>query len=478
MTKWDLIKPLLALVHLGLMGFLVLQGVVMSRQDPHWSLARFIRSSVVVFAAFVSLELAAFGYVRFVEPNWIMITRLRVHDTDLARALGRARIVQITDLHIDRFGFRERQMIWQVNRHHPDWIVITGDLINRREGWPVALEVIRRLRATHGIWVVPGNTDNLFLTPQQFEQGLEGIGARVLRNARVPMGETGAWLVGVDDPVERHDRLDRALAGLELAARSSVILLAHSPDIMPSAVRERIPLVLVGHTHGGQLGIKWIRQLSSYAERGPYMSGRFQQGDTLLYVNRGIGSKVLPYRFLAPPEVTVVEFRPSTQARHAAVATPAVSQEAWLGDFETDAELTARWETRGVMATRSEAHATHGRFSAALAFEDGVAPAIGIERTLEPRDWTGFTTLSFDIYNDQSSPERIILQLKDDAGHFYKEDVVIPAHASQHVTVPLLDVTPYLDLADTTSLRFFRWRPGRAATFYVDAIKLERLPRL
>jgi hypothetical protein len=148
----------------------------------------------------------------------------------------------------------------------------------------------------------------------------------------------------------------------------------------------------------------------------------------------------------------------------------------WLGDFESDAELAKRWDTRGVIAARSEAHATHGRFSAALTFEDGVAPGIGIERALEPRDWSDFTTLSFDIYNDQSSSERIILQLKDGVRHTYKEDVVIPAHASQRVLVPLLDVTPYLDLADMNSIRFFRWRPGRAATVYVDAIKLERLP--
>jgi hypothetical protein len=209
--------------------------MVMSRLEPRWSWVRFIRSSMTVLAVFIGLECAGYSYIRYLEPNWIMITRLRVRSTELAAALGRARVVQITDLHIDRFGFRERQMIWQVNRYRPDWIVITGDLINGREGWPVALAVIKELRAANGIWVVPGNTDNLFITPPPLEQGVEEIGAHVLRNARVPMGDRGAWLVGVDDPVERRDRLEHALAGLLLTERSSVILLAHSPDIMRRA---------------------------------------------------------------------------------------------------------------------------------------------------------------------------------------------------------------------------------------------------
>ncbi len=275
----------------------------------------------------VALQAGAYAYVRYIEPNWIQVSRVTVREGPLLETLRGSRIVHITDLHIERLGVRERSLIRLVNAQQPDWIVMTGDFINAAEGWPVALEVVRRLRAAHGVFAVPGNTDNHFLTPAQFEDGLASIGVTVLRNRAVLLGETGAWLVGVDDPVHDRDRLPVALAEVaEVAGRrrqgaharedaqpsAPVILLAHAPEIMQSAVPAGIPLVLVGHTHGGQLGIPWLRRLSRYAERGPYVSGgSYRVGPVHLYVNRGIGSKVLPYRFLAPPEVAVITFQPS-----------------------------------------------------------------------------------------------------------------------------------------------------------------------
>lgn len=261
----------------------------------------------------VILGLGLFVYVWLVEPNWIVVTHVQVRHDRLAQAMGATRLLQLSDLHLERYGMRERHMVRVVNRQRPDWVVITGDLINGAEGWPSALQVLHDLRATQGVWVVPGNTDNHFLTPRQFDEGLSAIGVRVLRNAAASMGETGVWLVGVDDPVFERDALPSAMQGLPARDPAvPVILLAHAPEILPDAVDAHIPLVLVGHTHGGQCGIAWLRRFFRYADRGPYVSGGlYQVGPVSLYVNRGIGTKKLPYRFLAPPEVTVVQLVPA-----------------------------------------------------------------------------------------------------------------------------------------------------------------------
>jgi hypothetical protein len=88
-----------------------------------------------------------------------------------------------------------------------------------------------RLQARHGVWVVPGNTDNFVLSAQEFDEGLRRIGAHVLRDARAPLGETGAWLVGLDDPANRRGRLEKVLGDFNREALPPMILLAHSPDI-------------------------------------------------------------------------------------------------------------------------------------------------------------------------------------------------------------------------------------------------------
>ena len=306
-TITDYLKLAAIGLHVGAAGAIVLQGATLAGLRQIQAAKQAVWRGLRLLAAVVALEAAVFSYARLIEPNWIVVRYLHIRHEALAEALGSTRLVHLTDLHTERLGWRERRLVQLANREQPEWIVITGDFVNDAQGWPAALEVIRQLTATRGIVAVPGNTDNHFLTPRQFDEGLQAIGVKVLRNAALPLGAAGAWLVGVDDPVNKQDRLEQALR--EVPAGAPVVLLAHSPDIMPDAVAAEIPLVLVGHTHGGQIGIPWLIRFSSYANRGRHiLGGLYHDGPTQLYLNRGIGSKVMPYRLLAPPEITVITF--------------------------------------------------------------------------------------------------------------------------------------------------------------------------
>jgi predicted MPP superfamily phosphohydrolase len=88
-----------------------------------------------------------------------------------------------------------------------------------------------------------------------------------------------------------------------------VLLLSHDPDAFPF-VPERVGLTLAGHTHGGQVGIPWLRRPfvpSYYGER--YLHGHLVEGGRHLYVSSGIGTSGLPVRFLRPPEVVNLTLR-------------------------------------------------------------------------------------------------------------------------------------------------------------------------
>jgi len=88
------------------------------------------------------------------------------------------------------------------------------------------------------------------------------------------------------------------------------ILLAHSPDIIGQAAAAGLDLVLSGHTHGGQVRLPLVGPLYVNAELGgKYNQGLFRFGSTQLYVNRGIGTRFFPIRFLCPPEITVFTLR-------------------------------------------------------------------------------------------------------------------------------------------------------------------------
>ncbi len=88
------------------------------------------------------------------------------------------------------------------------------------------------------------------------------------------------------------------------------ILLAHAPDIVPWAASAGIDLQLCGHTHGGQIKIPVIGPVVVGTKMGrKYHEGIFQFDKTTLYINRGLGTVMLPLRFLSRPEITVIDLR-------------------------------------------------------------------------------------------------------------------------------------------------------------------------
>ncbi|MBN1561180.1 metallophosphoesterase [candidate division KSB1 bacterium] len=88
------------------------------------------------------------------------------------------------------------------------------------------------------------------------------------------------------------------------------MVLAHSPDLVHWADSAKIDLQLSGHTHGGQVQLPFWGALFSSIKLGrKYTEGLFQFDHTTLYINRGIGTVLLPIRFFCRPEITVIDLK-------------------------------------------------------------------------------------------------------------------------------------------------------------------------
>lgn len=245
-----------------------------------------------------------------IEPNWIRVKRVTISNADLADVLREVTVVQLTDLHVpERLGFRERSLIRKVNGLDADVIIITGDFLDEISELPATVELLRSLKAKVGIYGVPGNTDYHRFKIEGLAKELAAAGVTMLRNEvaiiALPNGKS-LHLAGLDDPVTKRARMKETLAKLPSAVPA--ILLSHSPEIYGEAVGAGVSLVLSGHTHGGQIGIPFLVEQTSYADRTRFLRGVFHDGKTSMYVNPGIGTKKLPVRFLCRPEVTVFEF--------------------------------------------------------------------------------------------------------------------------------------------------------------------------
>jgi hypothetical protein len=118
----------------------------------------------------------------------------------------------------------------------------------------------------------------------------------------------------VDDPFEGHPDPELAIpVAIRNVANEPVVLMCHAPDYVDDLVAtpagRAVDLVLSGHTHGGQVRVPLIGPLTLPPLGKKYVEGWFQFGATQLYVNRGLGTVGLPFRFDCPPEIALMTLR-------------------------------------------------------------------------------------------------------------------------------------------------------------------------
>jgi uncharacterized protein len=223
----------------------------------------------------------------------------------LPPALDGLRVGLLTDVHRGNWVSADdvREAIAQLMRLGPDLIVLGGDYVTwgDRRYVDAAAESLQGLSAPHGVFAVLGNHDD----DHDMPAALRRRGIQVLRDARTRLtlrGE-GLELAGIRFWTRRANDIAAVVRG----ASAPVILLAHDPRRIVEAAALRIPLVLSGHTHGGQVVLPGLGAVA--AQKFPIAAGMMHRDDTTLFVSRGIGTVYVPVRINCPPEVAVVTLR-------------------------------------------------------------------------------------------------------------------------------------------------------------------------
>ncbi|OFZ79225.1 MAG: hypothetical protein A2583_01045 [Bdellovibrionales bacterium RIFOXYD1_FULL_53_11] len=244
---------------------------------------------------------SVFVYVRWIEPNWLDVTKHRLN----AKVDRPLKILQLSDVHTSGFGYRESKAISIIQREAPDAIVITGDMAPDEGGWIGVSEFLKHLRAPLGVFLIRGNWEHWNASPDE-QQIYRDAGVVFLNNDSHQISKN-AWLVGVDDPFVGSPDLRLALA--KVPEDAFKIALVHSPAYFDS-IRNRVDLVLAGHTHGGQMRLPFLRPFFLPDGSGEYIAGWYPGGKSRMYVSRGIGNSILELRFGCRPEIAVFTLQP------------------------------------------------------------------------------------------------------------------------------------------------------------------------
>lgn len=254
--------------------------------------------------------------------------KLRILQLDFANlppAFDGYAILHLSDLHLTKFGLLESRLVKLLSDLEADLCVITGDITQT----PDAAEAFRRIcssirRREPTIYAVLGNSEHkpwtdTDLIVKAFSR--ENVQFLINSSQVVSCGSDRVVLVGVDDAYNCLDDVDLAFSGVD--PDEFVIFLTHCPSTTPKAIDRGADLILAGHTHGGQVrlpfvGVLWTHmRANKQLNDGLYGPHRLAQilgrdcGNSVLFVNRGVGTSKIHVRFLCPPEIAYIRLRRS-----------------------------------------------------------------------------------------------------------------------------------------------------------------------
>jgi len=222
-------------------------------------------------------------------------------------------IALVADVHTGIFTTPKmlRDIADATNNLRADLVLLGGDLVNiTHADLPSALDMVARMEGRYGLYMVEGNHD-VIQRAADFAAACRKRGVRLLLNEVETLRPRGQpiQLLGTrwDFSPEAMNQSVAAVAS-ERDLTLFPILLAHHPHSWDEAAPRGIPLVLSGHTHGGQI------MLTSTIGAGPlrfkYWSGLYQKPGSNLIVSNGVGNW-FPLRVNAPAEILHITLHPA-----------------------------------------------------------------------------------------------------------------------------------------------------------------------
>lgn len=263
--------------------------------------------------------LAAVGfplYAAEISRHEISVERHSIHLARLPDQFRGLRIVQVSDFHYAEYTepFFLRDIVARINLLKPDVVLLSGDFVTdgffsevRTKGFAYkCAEILSDINCPLR-YAVLGNHDSTFAQPAVTD-ALAVHHLKLLYNSFLPVERDGKrlWFAGTGSATYHQMQIDQSIPSTSRNSNEPVVLLIHEPDVLPIVARRNVDLMLSGHTHGGQVRFPFMRPVHLPPLGTNYVEGLYRLGPTQLYVNRGVGTVELPFRFNCPPEITEI----------------------------------------------------------------------------------------------------------------------------------------------------------------------------
>ncbi|MDQ0176956.1 metallophosphoesterase [Bacillus chungangensis] len=274
----------------------------------------FLKKSITTILSILGLTTGGYVYAKYFEPKRLQINKVNIEHHKIPASFNGMKMIQFSDTHLG-FQYNLQQLekhVDLINQMEPDLLFFTGDLMDKPNQYTsidYIAPILDRLHAPLGKFAIFGNHDHGGNGTRIYEHIMQSSGFQLLNNEAVNIklldGEE-IVIAGIDDAMLGTPDIPRALR--DVPHDRFTILLSHAPDLADYAAVHGVDCQLSGHSHGGQVKIPFFGPLVTVPYAKKYWEGSYDINGTaplFLYVNRGLGTTRMPFRFAAVPEITI-----------------------------------------------------------------------------------------------------------------------------------------------------------------------------
>ncbi|WP_179631919.1 metallophosphoesterase [Clostridium peptidivorans] len=277
-----------------------------------------LNASKIVVLSLIAVVCISFFYF---QNNLIETSYYTLKFKKMPEKFDNFKIIHISDLHSKEFGKRNRVLLDKIAKEKPNFILITGDIIDRRNyNEEPSLYFAEQCMKIAPVYFSTGNHEMWSGKLNGLEEKMKNIGVSVLRNEsnQIKIGDESIYILGIDDPVvyktkeEGKVLVKNIKSSLKNVPKDSFkILLSHRPERIDIYENANVDLILSGHAHGGQIRLPYIGGILAPGQGffPKYEEGVHNIGSAKIEISRGLGNSSFPLRVFNRPELVVISLK-------------------------------------------------------------------------------------------------------------------------------------------------------------------------